>query len=585
MGYSYDHDCPFEAFITNLGKYNEGELVGEWVKFPTTPEELQNVFERIGIGSKNDFGNPYEEWFISDYDCYVEGLFSKLGEYENLNELNYLASKLEELTDGEYEHFQAAMQISSYIGSIQDLINLTENLDKYDVYPDINSHDDLGRYYIEELDAMSVPEHLINYIDYEAYGRDIALEEAGEFTDYGYVRDTQDRFEEYYDGSIENIPEEYQLLNHTETLNEETRENMDYESFKEQFTEDVKQKIFESGMEADVSTQEVTKLNESYDAITVTPEGSNVGVNVNINRFYEAMEKGTDYDAVVNMAVEVIENGVKERPEIDVDALADYEQMKDKLVMEVVSSDTNAEMLENVPHKNMEDMSVVYRFELDAGNAERATILATNQMIASMGVTPEQLHADAMENAPQLKPAIITGMNEIMVEMMGIEQAEMMGIPLDEEEQIFVATVPDKIHGAGVLAYQDFMDQAAERAGGDFFILPSSIHELLIVPDNGQMGLSELQDMVREVNATQVSPEEKLTDNVYHYDTRDKVFELGEKFVERQAEKESDLGESLDEKSDKGSVLDELKSKKEEVAKQPKKEVVEKAAKSKGEEL
>ena len=70
MAYEYDHDCPFEAYITNLGKYNEGELVGEWVKFPTTSEDLQKVFERIGIGSKDDFGNPYEEWFISDYDVY-----------------------------------------------------------------------------------------------------------------------------------------------------------------------------------------------------------------------------------------------------------------------------------------------------------------------------------------------------------------------------------------------------------------------------------------------------------------------------------------------------------------------------------
>lgn len=68
--YEYGHDCPFEAYITNLGKYNEGELVGEWVKFPTTSEDLKKVFERIGIGSKDDFGNPYEEWFISDYDVY-----------------------------------------------------------------------------------------------------------------------------------------------------------------------------------------------------------------------------------------------------------------------------------------------------------------------------------------------------------------------------------------------------------------------------------------------------------------------------------------------------------------------------------
>ena len=78
--YEYDKDYPFAAFITNLGKYNEGDLVGEWVKFPTTPEEMQKVFERIGIGQKDDFGQPYEEWFITDYDCYVDGLYDKLGE-------------------------------------------------------------------------------------------------------------------------------------------------------------------------------------------------------------------------------------------------------------------------------------------------------------------------------------------------------------------------------------------------------------------------------------------------------------------------------------------------------------------------
>ena len=89
---------------------------------------------------------------------------------------------------------------------------------------------------------------------------------------------------------------------------------MNFENFREQFTEDVKQKLFESGIEANVSTQEVTKLNESYHAITVTLEGSNVGVNVNVNRFYEVMENGNDYDAIVDKALDVITNGINERP-------------------------------------------------------------------------------------------------------------------------------------------------------------------------------------------------------------------------------------------------------------------------------
>ena len=85
-------DGSFEAFVTNLGKYNEGELVGEWVHFPTTEEEMKKVFERIGIGSKDEFGQIYEEWFITDYDCSIHGVSNLLGEYENLDKLNYLAS-------------------------------------------------------------------------------------------------------------------------------------------------------------------------------------------------------------------------------------------------------------------------------------------------------------------------------------------------------------------------------------------------------------------------------------------------------------------------------------------------------------
>ena len=221
--YSYNKDYPFAAFITNLGKYNEGELVGEWVKFPTTAEEMKEVFKRIGIGQKDDFGNPYEEWFITDYDCYVDGLYDKLGEYENLDELNYLASKLDEMSDSEYAQFQAGMEMGDHCGSLQEIINLTENLDCYEIYPDIEDYDDLGRYYIEELDAMQVPEHLKNYIDYEAYGRDVAMDENGSFTDQGYVRDTGDRFCEYYDGERGSIPDEYRVMTFQDDLPEEEK--------------------------------------------------------------------------------------------------------------------------------------------------------------------------------------------------------------------------------------------------------------------------------------------------------------------------------------------------------------------------
>ena len=360
---------------------------------------------------------------------------------------------------------------------------------------------------------------------------------------------------------------------------------MDYEQFKENFMKDVKDELAERGIgNVSISTQEVQKVNESYDAMTVTPEGGNIGVNLNLANFYQADKDDIEYGDIVTKAADTIEKAFGQAPTIDVASLTDYEQMKDKLVMEVVSTESNAEVLANVPHKEMEDMSVVYRMLVDEGPSSddgRATVLVTNNLLDQFGVTAEQLYTDAMENAPELKPAVIQGMSEIMMEMMGREQAMEMGIPeMDPaDEMMFVASTPDRIHGAGVIAYQEFMDQAAEKLGGDFFILPSSIHEILLVRDDGETNADTLRDMVQEVNETQVSPEEKLTDNVYHYDSKEHVFELAEKFEARQ----TNLEESTDRENEKDSLLDDLKSKKEEVAKQPKKDAVEKATeKNKG---
>lgn len=126
---------------------------------------------------------------------------------------------------------------------------------------------------------------------------------------------------------------------------------MDYESFKEKFVEDVKDRLYEQGAEVDLSIHTVNKLNESYEAITVTPEGSNIGVNIGIDKFYGAVENGRPYDEVVDKAVDVINNGINQRPEFDINSLSDYSQMKEKLAMEVVSAEANKEMLETVPHQ------------------------------------------------------------------------------------------------------------------------------------------------------------------------------------------------------------------------------------------
>ena len=196
----------FEAYITNLGKYNEGELVGETLKFPTTTEEVQALLKRIGVD-----GVRYEEFFITSFDGDVLGLYDYLTEYENLDELNHLACLLSGLTESELETFQAVLEYGEHDQCAGDLIDLVLNLDCYELHPGVDTDEELGRIYADFNEAIEVPEELKNYFDYEAYGRDIRLEEDGHFAPGGYVLNNGGQFIEHYHG-IEDIPAEHKVF-------------------------------------------------------------------------------------------------------------------------------------------------------------------------------------------------------------------------------------------------------------------------------------------------------------------------------------------------------------------------------------
>ena len=195
----------FEAYITNLGKYNEGELVGETLEFPTSPQEVQTLLKHIGVD-----GIRYEEFFITSFDGDVLGLYDYLGEYENLDELNHLACLLSELDQGELEKFEAVLHTGAHTSSVANIINLTQNLDCFEFYPDIENEEDLGRYWAEDL---PIPEELKDYFDYEAYGRDISINEGGHMAPGGYVVQTSGDFREYYHGP-QDIPAEHKVFSY-----------------------------------------------------------------------------------------------------------------------------------------------------------------------------------------------------------------------------------------------------------------------------------------------------------------------------------------------------------------------------------
>ena len=189
----------------NQGKYNEDRLVGAPLKFPTTTEAVQDLLKQIGID-----GIRYEEIFIASYDGPMPQLHKHLGEYESIDELNHLACLLSELSQDELAVFEAVMDSGEYTGSVKDLINLSQNLDSYSFYSDVHTEEDLGRMYLQELEAVPVPEHLIDYIDYEAYGRDVRINEDGHLAPGGYVVGGGS-FVEHYHG-IEDIPDEHRVF-------------------------------------------------------------------------------------------------------------------------------------------------------------------------------------------------------------------------------------------------------------------------------------------------------------------------------------------------------------------------------------
>ena len=162
----------FSAFITNLGKYNEGELVGEWVNFPIDEDEFNEVLSRIEISPE------YEEWFVTDYDCNLDGFeWQELGEYPSYEDLQEFGLLLQEADD-----IEALSNVYEVTGDLKDAIEGLEN-GNYIYYPDIKSNSDWGYYIVDEMyggvENISTND-LETYFDYAALGRDLSFDHYGE---------------------------------------------------------------------------------------------------------------------------------------------------------------------------------------------------------------------------------------------------------------------------------------------------------------------------------------------------------------------------------------------------------------------
>ena len=221
---------------------------------------------------------------------------------------------------------------------------------------------------------------------------------------------------------------------------------MDFEQFQQQIIEEMRDRF----PDLHIDTQEVTKLQgQSYTGMSVRPEGSNMAATLNLKPFFEQMESGVSMGRVTENIAQTVAEVSSNMPQVDMARLTNYEEMKSSLTMQLIPTAGNELRLSEIPHQEIEDMSLVYRFELESSDRGTSSALVTSRMLETLGVTPEQLHADALEAAPALHPASLRNMNDVMRDMMG----DMGGLIPDEPSPMWVATIEGGQNGACAIQY------------------------------------------------------------------------------------------------------------------------------------
>ena len=195
----------FTANLSNLGLLNAGTLTDALLAFPATTEKVQAALREIHVD-----GMRYEEYVITGYSSDIPGLTSVLPEYADIDELNYLAHRLADLSPAGKATFAAAVQHGEYSGNVQDLINLTYNLRCFTLIPGIQTNEDYGRYLVEHYRDFFLPPAARYYFNYDEYGETTIINEGGMLTAQGYIFDNRTPFQQYYGG--QEVPSEFKVF-------------------------------------------------------------------------------------------------------------------------------------------------------------------------------------------------------------------------------------------------------------------------------------------------------------------------------------------------------------------------------------
>lgn len=292
---------------------------------------------------------------------------------------------------------------------------------------------------------------------------------------------------------------------------------MTYEDFKGKVTEEFMNYMPEEYKNMELKVHKVNKINRTSDCIGIIDDsvsGVNVSPNIYINDMYEKYMQCADFEAVMNESVETM---VAAMGKVDKVVKLDFTTAKDNIVFQLINTEQNKEMLESVPHRGFLDLSIIYRLLTKLDNKGIQSAIIINDLAERIGFTEEQLFKLAIENTRRIFPLTVKTMNDVLREMMPPEMEDLMIEEIPADKMMWVISNNRLFNGASSMLYEDKLHELALELDDDLYILPSSTYEVMAVSASN-WNPYELAEMVSEVNMSQVELEDRLSNQVYHYD-------------------------------------------------------------------
>ncbi len=268
----------------------------------------------------------------------------------------------------------------------------------------------------------------------------------------------------------------------------------------------------ELGGECQVKLQEVIKNNGVVlQGLVILSGRSNLSPTIYLNSYLEAYENGVPLTAIVEQILAIYRQEMP-KEQVDLEFFREFERVKEGICYKLINKEKNIALLERIPHIDFLDLSICFFYAYRDEVLGNGSILVYNNHMDVWNCRTEELLKLAKENTPRIYPGKLAKMGELLSGYLGISGEELL-----EDIPMYVLSNESRVFGASCLIYPESLEKAAEQLQENFYILPSSVHEVILLPKHVATDPAAIRDMVREINHTQVAPEEILSDNLYFY--------------------------------------------------------------------